>query len=428
MYWGQKTLGGHNSSHAVNKGDSFHGRKSQEDNDNCELSRHARCKYNKVYRTNKSPPCSQLQGGAQTAIEVTEVEFEKMDCRGDCTGQDAHFGMKGNICDINIQSMDHERTTLCSGAAKVSSVGFRDIVGHLHVGTDGILAINTGDGEYKLNQRTYHSQGSLGKIYYLTFTNGKQDLVIMEKVAKRGRQLEEVILLESTPELETMCQQCIPIKQIGQNIYMPVGNDMSKLRLDADTAGAVVACVQQTIGKLLENDINYFDIKPENLIYDCCNGNLCVWLIDLGSMVPLTNKQGEDLGYPASYFHPIYNHLEQGQVGYQADYEKSPYNEEEIDEVYEYMLMVLFFRLIIGPPQAGKAVPMFPDGNSIRAMLSFNHFKLLQHYETVRSHLLTEYTTFQHNQHFVHYMGILTDLNMDLRLLITEGTKGGAGD
>ena len=203
--------------------------------------------------------------------------------------------------------------------------------------------------------------GRYGGIVDNIFENNKtkQKIVISEKkihsnLGSSGIILDEIKLITRYPFLTELCPHIIPIKILDDKVYMVRGNgDLNhlikdpKIDINAEIAHQIVNCVKETLLCLLNHNIYYFDLKPGNIIYQCFNDTMYIWIIDLGSMIP--DKYG---AYLATYPHPTINSKSLGKnsgyitrtvMGKNLRIEKS---HELIKSIYAYQLSQLFFNLI----------------------------------------------------------------------------------
>ena len=216
-----------------------------------------------------------------------------------------------------------------------------------------------------IRKDTIHSGllGSYGGIVDNIFENSdtKNQIIISEKIMrthirKSGGSLEELKLLKNYPYLLELCPHIIPIKILDDKVYMLRGTgDLNKLiqsteiDINAGIAHQIVNCIKKTLLCLLEYDIYYFDLKPGNIIYQCFNDTMYIWLIDLGSMLP----DDKDGSYLATYPHPIINCLSSTSFAagiitknvYGANLTKKK-SHERIKDIYAYQLSQLFFNLL----------------------------------------------------------------------------------
>ena len=206
-------------------------------------------------------------------------------------------------------------------------------------------------------------KGRYGSIVDNIFENKKtkQIIVISEKIihsdlVSYGKELDEIKLLARYPFLTELCPHIIPIKILDDKVYMLRGTgDLNKLiqsteiDINAGIAHQIVNCIKKTLLCLLEYDIYYFDLKPGNIIYQCFNDTMYIWLIDLGSMLP----DDKDGSYLATYPHPIINCLSSSSFSagiitknvYGANLTKKK-SHERIKDIYAYQLSQLFFNLL----------------------------------------------------------------------------------
>lgn len=232
-----------------------------------------------------------------------------------------------------------------------------------HDDDDNLNDINFENTQY-IRIETKHSgfTGSYGGIVDNIFKNDdtKNQIIISEKIMrthirKSGGSLEELKLLEKYPYLLELCPHIIPIKILDNRVYMLRGNGdlndlIEKIDINAGIAHQIVNCIKKTLLCLLEHDIYYFDLKPGNIIYQCIDDIMYIWLIDLGSMLP--GKHGD---YLATYPHPVINCLRNKKnkfgagiitkevYGFNLSQKKK---HEKIKDIYAYQLSQLFFNLI----------------------------------------------------------------------------------
>ena len=182
--------------------------------------------------------------------------------------------------------------------------------------------------------------------------NDKIDRIsILEKVSiDKEKFLDEVILHNKLIDINNICPNIIPIKNINGRIFMLKGDgtlrDMTNI--DIDIADKIIKCLEETLKCLIVNGFYYFDLKSYNVVYTCINNNLLIWLIDLGSVLGMKLIGSEELGkiYISTSPHPIINNK-------LFNYKKSiPSNciTEDLtrywDSIYAYQLSSLFFQLI----------------------------------------------------------------------------------
>lgn len=203
-----------------------------------------------------------------------------------------------------------------------------NVVEYLHIPDNDIqqsyIQLPNGD-RYKWVYRQIipGGKGSFGTASTIEYKNNKRIIKIVEKVAISGT-LDEAKI---TPDMKTKLNSCpdiIPFKIINKNVYMPMGlgtlfDYASEMNIeyflstnkDKDilrnktykTAYQIVSCLSKILKCLRIHGIFYYDIKTINVCYNCINNKMYIWLIDLGSIVPLNGNI-----HPVTYFHPILNY------------------------------------------------------------------------------------------------------------------------
>ena len=143
--------------------------------------------------------------------------------------------------------------------------------------------------DLKFNKFT---QGTYGSITRVTSTKYPEvDFIIKESLDK-SKPLDEIRLLREYPlYLYVKCKEhIIPLKKHGNNsVVMPyVSGDLSELKdLDIIQIKRIVSIVGESLLCLARNGIFYFDIKAQNILYNCSkDGSINVFLGDLGSALP----------------------------------------------------------------------------------------------------------------------------------------------
>ena len=236
-----------------------------------------------------------------------------------------------------------------------------NILNYISHNEDGELNdINFDKTLYKRVKRKYTGKsGRYGGIVDNIFENEntKNQIRISEKILKKDPDnpsrslLEEIKFLRKHPNLIELCPHIVPIKILDDKIYMLRGNgDLTKLieKIDVGAAHQIVNCIKKTLLCLLEQDIYYFDLKPDNVIYQCIDNTMYIWLVDVGSM--LADKYGD---YIATYPHPIINCLSTTtyhagliiETVYGANLSRTK-SHERIKDIYAYQLSQLFFNLL----------------------------------------------------------------------------------
>lgn len=194
------------------------------------------------------------------------------------------------------------------------------------------------------------TNGTYGFLVKLIFENETKDQIsILEKKSKFYN-LEEITVLKNHSDvIKNTYYDIIPIKELDGRVFMLEGigslySLSTKTKLDISTADYVITRLKHTLMYLKKHKLYYFDLKTENVVYHYENGKLCIWLVDLGSMLP-RQTNGVPF-YIASCPHPVINSRN---IYYETSFSSSQvpvYLETKTLSIYAYQLSVLFFELI----------------------------------------------------------------------------------
>jgi serine/threonine protein kinase len=134
------------------------------------------------------------------------------------------------------------------------------------------------------------AQGTYGSIIRATSTKYPEvDFIIKESLDK-SKPLDEIRLLNEYPFYVRCKKHIIPFKKHGNNrVIMPyVSGDLFELKdLDITQIKRIISILGESLLCLSRDGIFYFDIKAQNILYNCSkNGSINVFLGDLGSALP----------------------------------------------------------------------------------------------------------------------------------------------
>ena len=138
------------------------------------------------------------------------------------------------------------------------------------------------------------AEGSFGNILRGTSKKYPEvDFVIKEN--KSDDKLDEIRLLDEEPMFISCKKYLVNFKKIDNNmIIMPhITGDLSKVNnLNVKQIKSIIKILGEGLLCLAKNGIYYFDIKAENIFYNCMSDNtMSVFFGDLGSM--LVNRDNE---------------------------------------------------------------------------------------------------------------------------------------
>jgi len=163
--------------------------------------------------------------------------------------------------------------------------------------------------DLKFNKFT---QGTYGSITRVTSTKYPEvDFIIKENLDK-SKPLDEIRLLREYPVYVKCKKHIIPFQKHGNNrVVMPyVSGDLSELEdLNITQIKRIISIIGESLLCLSRVGIFYFDIKAQNILYNCSkDGSINVFLGDLGSA--LYDNRGD---YAATFPPPcsLKKHLSQ---------------------------------------------------------------------------------------------------------------------
>mgnify|MGYP001401249670 FL=1 len=194
--------------------------------------------------------------------------------------------------------------------------------------------------------------GSLGKLKEHYLKAKSEAIVIMEKMSNiTDRILDEIKLpLPLIEILNNECPNIVPFKIIENRFFMIRADGSLKdsllggKKFSISQAEKIIMCLVDTLLCLYKKKIYYFDLKSENIGYICIDNVMSIFLIDLGSLLPI--KIGEVDVYLSTYPHPIFNSYN---LNYTDSLSSNYINPKLIPvclHIYSYQLSFLFFELI----------------------------------------------------------------------------------
>lgn len=203
--------------------------------------------------------------------------------------------------------------------------------------------------EIPLEIKNLGIDGTFGYLHVATFVDDTSKSFIIKKTKKE--RLEEVdVINDYLPAAN--CVGVVKMKKItGKGsekdfVIMPKADGdlftlVSSRLLNKHQINKIISVVEKALDCLLENGTYYFDIKPANILYQCQNNTLEIFLGDMGSILPIRKK------YIATY--PPPDHID-GLIPEDITKEKAL-------DIYKYQIAVLYCVLTTGI--TGKSGPVF---------------------------------------------------------------------
>lgn len=262
---------------------------------------------------------------------------------------------KKNIenCNITVSQCPESAYKFGSSEDLSSFQNIRNLIKNLEINDKNIPQINYNGKKYiykGLTPLIITPRGGFGSIQEHYFsTNSKthsESITIMQKISRSDRVLDELSLPdEYTKILYEECPNIVPFKIIKNNYFMIRADGTLKgKRFSINDAEKIIMCLVDTLLCLRNRNIYYFDLKPENIGYICINNEMSIFLIDLGSMLPIT--KGKNTGFLSTYPHPIFN---SHYLNYEDSSSSNYINIKMLPvslHIYSYQLSALFFELI----------------------------------------------------------------------------------
>lgn len=221
--------------------------------------------------------------------------------------------------------------------------------------------------EIPLEIKNLGFDGTFGYLHVATFVDDTSKSFIIKKT-KRTR-LEEVdVINDYLPAAN--CVGVVKMKKItGKGseekdfVIMPKADgDLFTLAsshlLNKHQINKIISVVEKALDCLLTNDTYYFDIKPANILYQCQNNTLEIFLGDMGSILPISKK------YIATY--PPPDHID-GLIPEDITKEKAL-------DIYKYQIAVLYCVLTTGI--TGKSGPVFTKSSKSAYLSKVKHLAL----------------------------------------------------
>ena len=262
---------------------------------------------------------------------------------------------KKNIenCNITVSQCPDSSYKFGSSEDLSSFQNIRNLIKNLEINDKNVPEINYNGKKYiykGLTPLVITPRGGLGSIQEHYFsTNSKtntESITIMQKISNSDRVLDELSLPDEYAKiLYEECPNIVPFKIIKNNYFMIRADGTLKgKRFSINGAEKIIMCLVDTLLCLRNRNIYYFDLKPENIGYICINNEMSIFLIDLGSMLPIT--RGKNRGYLSTYPHPIFN---SHYLNYEDSSSSNYINIKMLPvslHIYSYQLSALFFELI----------------------------------------------------------------------------------
>lgn len=136
-------------------------------------------------------------------------------------------------------------------------------------------------------------EGSFGKITRGTSKMYPEIDFVIKENKDDSTILDEIRLLNDLPMYITCRDYLIRFKKLGEkHVIMPhVTGDLNKLKnLNVNQIKSIIQILGQGLLCLAKQNIFYFDIKAENIFYNCIDNNtMSVFFGDLGSMLSDTD-------------------------------------------------------------------------------------------------------------------------------------------
>tara|TARA_B100001094_G_C18128523_1_gene770866 strand:- start:2 stop:1459 length:1458 start_codon:yes stop_codon:yes gene_type:complete len=211
--------------------------------------------------------------------------------------------------------------------------------------------------------------GSLKEYYFKTDSKTNYEAItIMEKISSNDHVLDELSIPDEYNKiLYEECPNIVPFKIIKNHYFMMKADGTLKgKRFSINVAEKIIMCLVDTLLCLRNRNIYYFDLKSENIGFICINNEMSIFLIDLGSILPIT--RGRNTGFLSTYPHPIFN---SHYLNFKDSSSSNFINIKMLPvclHIYSYQLSALFFELIgintgLVWKTINKQVPQFVKSN-----------------------------------------------------------------
>ena len=186
---------------------------------------------------------------------------------------------------------------------------------------DMLIGLNTEGDEIhmNLNGKTFHGEkplpadtklsGSEGQIHVQYFVSSDNESIkLVFKTSRVWSETEQhysklkFVEFHLDKKSTEKCNRFIPWKpmtvQGEERVYMPkidgdLKNYFSKTKASEEQARKIVHIVGRSIACIIKNGFNYFDVKSENVGYQLQGRQLCIFMLDLGSLTKQLKPQQE---------------------------------------------------------------------------------------------------------------------------------------
>lgn len=144
----------------------------------------------------------------------------------------------------------------------------------------------------KMKKTHLIGEGSYGQVWKYETVVNNQHVSVVIKFAMSNIEEEPMILKHLLNNL--ICtQNVIPIRAVYDNYKNPfivmqeANSSIRMLKMDQRLIKKIIYQITKTIECFYEYDIFYLDLKTENILYQCTNDKISIFLGDIGSFAQL---------------------------------------------------------------------------------------------------------------------------------------------
>jgi hypothetical protein len=193
-----------------------------------------------------------------------------------------------------------------------------------------------------LHPQIYNCQelgkGQFGVVYLIELNDGPKFTI---KISLE-KELEELNIIHDLP---TSCKNLLPIARFGNGsiIMLYADTKINDIKLDNKTILKIINILAETLTQLHQrpNNLYYWDIKSENIVYRCIDGETIeIFLSDLGSIFyydKMNRRASSSYNFSTQYI--PYDYYKNGRV--------NPDYNNDITKIYSWLLSRLGIELKI---------------------------------------------------------------------------------
>jgi len=268
---------------------------------------------------------------------------------------------KEKICSINVKK------DICGKVLPIYKSNLSEITNNLKKSMIGQkLKTKWNNNEYisietpnkKINKNLFYTTLD---IILVNKEDDKDKIYLIEKESTWDDQkLHEINIKGKYEKALKECSNIIPFKIIKGKFYMIKSDGTladlidKHQKISIDLADQIIKCLVETLACLYKKGFYYFNITLQNVVYMCTDQRMFIWLVDLGSIIPI--KKNDILSYICTYPHPAYNLRIYDKTNF-VNWERPGQDRHTANsitpnllpfklEIYSYQLSILFYYLI----------------------------------------------------------------------------------